>query len=209
MRIVILMSFLIFSVALRVEAASLSPEASASEMLKNYQTRIKNKETDKANELRSLASSVNAQTAVINKEQLEKLKTTKDAKQIAEIKKFYADKVNKLKEQQGVQTKQINDRMNKELNELRAELKDVQAQQQAERKSRERDALKLKQEKAKRLKAVPSSAELKKMEKATELEEEKKLKAAKAKRALEQAAWQKRYQGKEQVILDLANNPVN
>jgi|GEM_PF-2062353 DNA polymerase III alpha subunit (gram-positive type) len=209
MRIVILMSFLIFSVALRVEAASLSPEASASEMLKNYQTRIKNKETDKANELRSLASSVNAQTAVINKEQLEKLKTTKDAKQIAEIKKFYADKVNKLKEQQGVQTKQINDRMNKELNELRAELKAVQAQQQAERKSRERDALKLKQEKAKRLKAVPSSAELKKMEKATELEEEKKLKAAKAKRALEQAAWQKRYQGKEQVILDLANNPVN
>lgn len=193
-----------WSLASSVSAATLSPEANAAELVKNYQTRIKNKETERANALRSLVSDINAQIAVVNKEQADKLKGLTDAKQVAAIRQSYAASVAKLKSQQGVQTKQINDRLGKELNDLRAELKAVQTQNQIERRGRERDLAKNKQEKAKKLKAAPSSAELQKMKQASEVEAEKKLKAAQAKRLAEQAVWKSKNKG-QRVILDLVN----
>jgi hypothetical protein len=210
MRRIILSSLLLgLCFATGVSAATLTPEASANESIKKAQARIKTKETERANALQAVVNEVSAQIAALNKEQAERLKGLKDAAQIAAIRKSYAEQIAKLKSQQGVRTKQINDSSNKTLIEMRAEVTALQKQQVAERKSRERDALKARQEQAKKLKKAPSAAELEKARAAEELAAEKQLKATASKRAAEQAAWQKRDQGGKRVILDLSGGSAN
>lgn len=183
------------------QAAVATPDARAAEMLKRYEMRIKDVTAKKDKELKALSSETLAQIAALKKEQAEKLKAAGDAKQRQAINKDYAERINKLKAGQGVKTKIINDASTKEARSLQGDLNAVKKQIAVEKKARERDALKIKQEKAKKAVKPLSTADLKKADQAREAEMKQKLAASKAKREAEQAAWAKRHPAGS-IILD-------
>jgi hypothetical protein len=200
-KLLIISCLLLLSSVSMVSAAVVTPETRAAEMLKRYEARMKEVTVKKDKELKGLSAETAAQITALKKEQAEKVKATKDPKQIQAINKDYAARINKLKAQQGIKTKSLNDNSSKETKSLQADLNAVKKQIAVEKKARERDTLKIKQEKAKKAVKPLSTADLKKADEAREAEMKQKLAASRAKRAAEQAAWAKRHPAGS-IILD-------